>query len=105
MKTDSQLSLNYETAIEASYQATSQEWKDKAMELLKKYAVKGHRFITEDFRIAFKDELPEPKEPRCYGGLMRLAKKAGIIAATGIYQPTKSETSHSRPMMVWVGQM
>ena len=102
-----QLSLHFtkDVAIEASYEATSDDWKDCAMRFLREYAIEGHEFITEDFRLAYEDKLPPTKDSRCYGQLMRLAAKAGIIVSTGKYKPTQSNLSHSRPMLVWAGKV
>ncbi len=90
-------------AIEASYNATTDEWKEKAMKYLLEFATYGKEFITEDFRLWLNGKLEQPKEPRAYGGLMTRAKKSGIIEATGKYRTMKSEQSHSCPKMVWVG--
>lgn len=94
-------------AIEASYNAAPDVWKEKAMKLLIEFATYGKEFITEDFRLWLKNEkgLIEPEETRCFGGLMRRAKKSGIIEATGKFKNMKSEKSHDCPKMVWVGMI
>lgn len=94
-----------EVAIELSYQATSEVWKEKAIAFLLSYAIEGREFITEDVRIASKEILPEIKEERAWGYLMRLAKKMGIIADTGKFREMKSLQSHSCPKKVWVGKV
>lgn len=96
-----------EIAIERSYQATTDDWKELAIDYLKEFAAYGKEFIAEDFRLWSEKEkgLEQPSEPRAYGGLMVRAKSAGIIKATGKYKTTSSEKSHSRPMQVWIGQV
>lgn len=90
-------------AIEASYNAAPDVWKEKAMKLLIEFATYGKEFITEDFRLWLNGKLEQPKEPRAYGGLMTRAKKSGIIEATGKYRAMKSEVSHSCPKTLWRG--
>lgn len=90
-------------AIEASYNAAPDVWKEKAMKLLIEFATYGKEFITEDFRLWLNGKLEQPKEPRAYGGLMTRAKKSGIIEATGKFRAMKSEVSHSCPKTLWRG--
>lgn len=90
-------------AIEASYQATTDQWKEKAMKLLMEFATYGKEFITEDFRLWLNGKLEQPKELRAFGGLMVRAKKAGLIKSTGKYTTMKSEHSHSCPKIIWIG--
>ena len=90
-------------AIEASYNATTDQWKAEAMDFLKSFATNGKEFITEDVRIASEGKIPQPKEQRCWGQLMRNAAKAGIIQNTGRFGLMKNKQSHSGIKTLWRG--
>lgn len=84
------------------------KWKDKAIELLRRYAKTHSCFIGEEYRaLAIKCGLPEPAHPNHWGGVMMAAKHRDYIAPWGMgpYQdvaPMVSPKSHSRKSLVWI---
>jgi len=90
-------------AIEASYNATTDQWKVEAMDFLISFATYGKEFITEDVRIASEGKIPKIKEERAWGQLMRLAAKNGIIQNTGRFGLMKGKQSHSGIKTLWRG--
>ncbi len=90
-------------AIEACYEATTDQWKVEALHFLKSFATNGKEFITEDVRIASEGKIPKIKEERAWGQLMRNAAKAGIIQNTGRFGLMKGKQSHSGIKTLWRG--
>lgn len=70
-------------------------------------AVDNLAFLHDEFttdlvweRLTLHD-VPEPREPRAMGAVMRKAAADGLIEATGDYRQSTREVNHNRPVMVW----
>jgi len=46
-------------------------------------------------------DVPEPREPRAMGAIMRKAALDGVIEATNRYEQSSREVNHQRPVMIW----
>lgn len=78
-------------------------WSVEAINKLRAFIIFKDEFITEEFRQwAFNAGLPEPRNNKAFGGVMRLAESLGIIRKTDKYRSTGIK-SHHRPMIVWEG--
>lgn len=79
-------------------------WKDQAAAILQRYieANPGKDFITPDVRkFAAAVGFAQPADDRAWGGVMRRAKNAGVIASIGYAEYNEGPT-HTRPVTLWV---
>lgn len=61
----------------------------------------GHEFTTDDIWQLLDDLGVRTHENRALGAVIRSARDAGVIVATGRYVKTRRPEAHSRPVMVW----
>jgi hypothetical protein len=82
--------------------ALHEGWKVAAMSFFLEFAA-NHvgAFATEDVRHAAAGRVPEPKNARCWGGIVTQARKAGHIKFAG-YAASKDPKSHCAPSNLWV---
>jgi hypothetical protein len=58
-------------------------------------------FTSEDMKDAYAARnLPEPKEPRVWGAVIRELNKSGLLIHVG-YTVYKKKEGHSRPCSIW----
>lgn len=58
-------------------------------------------FIGEDLREMLAPKIGKPSTPHCYGALVRMALKRGLLEETGTLRPMKNIGSHARRSMVY----
>lgn len=87
-----------EQIIEATTAAAGEEWREAAERMVEHLALTQAEFNADDLWEA---GLERPRESRALGGVMRAARKAGIIEPTGRYVPSRIKGCHSGPKAVW----
>jgi hypothetical protein len=78
-----------------------QEWCETAYGLVYALAKKGEPFTSEDVT----DELGPPpggSDPRALGGILRAAREAKLIMATG-WTSARRKSRHKAPIRIWKG--
>jgi len=80
-------------------------WADDAAECLWWYAKFERKFTSEDVRwYSLKvKKMPEPREPRAWGGIFAKALREGWIEHCG-YEKSANPQAHLRPVSVWKGK-
>ncbi len=83
--------------------STHDDWQNAVLPFLQSYAKKakksGITFLSEDFVHAARVAgLPQPRDCRNYGAVIRQAAAAKIIRKVG-YKPAR--TSNSNPKTLW----
>ena len=92
------LALGHHMAEVAAKNAGS-AWVSLALEAVRGFALKNKYFTAEQVRAAYPD-LPHPPDKRAWGGVLRLAKKEGLIAAHG-WVRAESLTVHGMVVTLW----
>lgn len=76
-------------------------WPDRAYGLLCEYGASNTYLTSEDVRnYAEAHGLPEPPEPRAWGGIIRKAVAAGLLKAHSM-RKSMNARAHRRPVQVW----
>ncbi len=91
-----------EAAIERVHSHTSSDWKQRALECVRRATLAAGELTVED--IAWPDDL-EPYDDRARGGVMRRAARAGWIASTKTYRTSDRPETHRRPLLVWQSRL
>ncbi len=73
-------------------------WRSMAYSVIERVARENKEFTPDAIWLA---GLPKPDDARMLGGVMRRAKKDGLIAKTGRVQPTSQPESHGTDVTVW----
>lgn len=90
-------------AIEAIDEATSEEWKRKALEAVRIVAAQRAEFTTDPVWYVLEKQMnvPAPKDPRAMGPLMRKATTLNICATTDRTVKSVRAECHRRPITVY----
>ena len=62
----------------------------------------GQPFTTDEVWFLLDATGAVTREPRALGAVIKAAKDAGFITASGNYRKTVRPEAHSRPVMVWL---
>jgi hypothetical protein len=95
--------LGHRAAEQAAKHAdrVSQNWSDRALEVLRNYCLRNRDVMAEDVRQAAADQgFPEPPERRAWGAVMLRGKSAGLIKHAG-FTTAKDPRVHSNPVGIW----
>ena len=84
-------------AIARAEYAASSEWRSEAMTVIYAVAKSQPNLTTDDVR----DMLPEAREPRAMGALMKNAAKEGWIRPLSTWALSRRPICHRRPVRVW----
>jgi hypothetical protein len=93
-----------QTGIAATLAAEHDAWRERAIELLGLYA-KGKQgaFSTDEFHAAWTDlGYSEPHSQAVWGAVTQVARKRGLIKATGQWVLSKRPAAHARPCQLWI---
>lgn len=74
------------------------EWKDKAMEAIRRVALRQETLISDDVWV-YLGEMP--REPRAIGPLMLAGAAKGYIVKTDQMREAHRVVNHARPQAVW----
>ena len=85
-------------AVERSYAAADEQWREDADRIIRKLAKKYAEFTTD---AIWEAGLPKTREPRAIGGAMRRAARDGVIKKTDRVWQSGDPVCHSRPQTVW----
>ena len=86
-------------AIERANQHADPAWKEGAFEIVVRVAHTFRYFTTDDVWDA---GLPETRENRALGAIMRQVAKRGFISATNEVQTSRRHShNHGRKITVW----
>lgn len=85
-------------AVERSYAAADDDWRDRASSAITRCASKYAEFTTDE---VWAEGLEQPLEGRALGGVMRRAARDGIIKKTDRVRLSTNPIRHRRPMAVW----
>jgi len=80
----------------------NEEWIDRVMEMIRRFAQSGTEFASEDVRNycgTWKD-FPQPKSPNAWGAAFSVAAKQGLIKRVG-YAKNTLPSAHARVVAVW----
>lgn len=86
-----------DAALEAVDENADEDWKDRALEAVRRTALEHDEFISDD--IWTTSGLDRPRESRAMGPVLRRAAALGYIEKTGKALP--SAQGHLRPVHVW----
>lgn len=77
-------------------------WAEWAYSALVRYCQAAHLLTAEEVREWAHRvlDLPEPPDPRAWGGIFQRAVRAGIVVRDG-YRPHRDPSRHGAPSMVW----
>src|SRR5271166_7053337 len=86
------------SGITATLAAERQIWRERAIELLARYAQLANRpFTMEEFRGAWTDlGYEEPHNVNVWGAVTRIAYEHNLIRPTGKWVKSKHPKAHSR---------
>ena len=87
--------LGQARALQAA-QRRAPDWRDDALEAIRRFALERYLFLAEDVRKAFGER--EGVNPKAWGPIFKLAEKQGLIEAAG-YAPANS--SNRSPKCRW----
>lgn len=74
-------------------------WKEAAYFFILKYP--SDEFTNEEVRkYAYENKLPKPPDCRSWGGIIRKARKSGVIEFV-CYGKAKNPLAHNRPAAIW----
>lgn len=78
-------------------------WTERALRAVEFTASKMEHFTTDDCRMyAVEMAVGEPREPRAWGAVMKLAAgKGGCCVKTGEYRKSRRPECHARPIPVY----
>lgn len=77
-------------------------WLEMAAFGVQQLAASRDVFTTDDVWEWLDRNTPlRPHEPRAMGAVMRKGAAAGVIQASGVYEQSRREECHNRPVMVW----
>lgn len=100
------MSINWQVTNEAIQRAVEKadkdcpEWSEQAYTFLKEYAEINAEFMVEDVRAASHGIVPEPKNKKAWGGVIRRAAFEGIVYKGGI-RNVKNIKAHLTPAHYW----
>lgn len=77
----------------------NEDWVGAVLEVIWGFPA-GTKFTSDRLWWEVK-HLPEPRNPKAMGGVMRAAKKKGIAVQTGEYIKSTRPACHRRPIPVW----
>jgi len=77
---------------------TDSNWAEMAYAAVRQVANNQQEFTPDDI---WATGLQKPSEARALGGVMRRARKDGVIEKTGRVQPTTQPESHGTDVTVW----
>ena len=91
-----------ETGITRAGAAAGRDWQDDAMLALRMFLTENPKpFLCEEVRAyASGYGLPDPPSTRAWGGVVRLASKAGLITHAG-YRKVSNPAAHRTPASLW----
>ena len=90
--------MDMETAIAAATEKAGEEWQEKALLTIENLARTSQTFTADDVWLA---GLERPENSRALGGVMRLARKQGLIEPTDRLVTSVFESGHYGPRRVW----
>ncbi len=73
-------------------------WSEMAYAAVRQVAEKQPEFTPDDI---WATGLQKPSDARALGGVMKRARKEGLIEKTGRVQPTTQPESHGTDITVW----
>ena len=74
-------------------------------EVIRPLAASGKLFSADHVRIlAAHLEIPEPSHPNGWGAPMMLARRRGLIEATGVLIPSARAAAHAHSNRAWRGK-
>lgn len=76
------------------------DWMTAAVEAIRHTATYRREFTT-DHVLEDHPDLPEPHDPRAWGGATTKARDAGYIVSTGRMDPSSRRSSHARRKLAW----
>lgn len=85
-------------AVEGSYGAAPNTWKDQAQAVVHHLAIEKPFFTSEDVWATL--EMPD-NGGSALGGVMRRCAKHGWIELTGETSPSTRELQHKKPVRIW----
>lgn len=86
-------------AIQRASTNADPEWKELAMEIIMKLSRTNLEITADD---VWEAGLPETRENRALGGVMRDAAKRKIIQKTNMVQNSRRvKHNHARPIHIW----
>lgn len=85
-------------AIERVADNADVEWRARALEAVRRVALRKQTFIVDEVWAELGEE---PAEPRAMGAVMRAAAKAGLIVGTKEWHASERVTAHRNPRKVW----
>lgn len=87
-----------EDAIDRVDAHADPEWSNRALEAVRRVALRKSSFIVDE---VWHELGEEPVEPRAMGPVMRRAAAKGLIARTERYQESERVTAHRNPRRIW----
>jgi hypothetical protein len=89
-----------DAAISRVRGATPSDWRNLAMQAVKRLAEVGEPFTTDEVWHL----LPfAPPEPRALGAVMKDCAARNLIHVTGHWRPSRRPEAHARPVAEWIG--
>ena len=84
---------------ERSYGAADETWKQTAWDIAIETSMELEEWTTDDL---WQRGLPDVKEPRALGGILRRLSRSGIIETTDrVRTSNRHEQNHGRKLQIW----
>jgi hypothetical protein len=89
-------------AIERVTRAANEEWMAAAGAIVEKLARGRQSFTTDDVWGELDALTVSTPEPRAMGAVMTIAKRDGIVKASGGFVSSRRAICHGRPIQIWL---
>jgi hypothetical protein len=86
-------------AIDEGYVGANLAWKEMAHNCLKRICLARETFTMNDLRDLVRQSPIKTHDNRAMGGVMKWARKMGMVEATGA--TIVSKVGHKSPLQVW----
>lgn len=96
---DKEIQKITDQAIDEAYAGANMAWKKMAFECLKKICETKQTFTMNDLRELVNQSPIKTSDNRAMGGVVKTARKAGLIVPTG--SSIVSKVGHKSPLQIW----
>lgn len=87
--------------VERATRGAGPEWNAAADAFLRAYIATRDTVTTGEIRQAAAGIVPDPREPRSWGGVTSRAARAGLLESTRTTRPHPDPRRHAAPETVW----
>lgn len=88
--------------MESSYNATSDSWKQVALDSVRTVATKNFEFLADEVWQEINDRMPGHQlNGSALGGVMHQVARLGYIIRTDYFKRSQRPATHGKPLPVW----